>query len=55
MILNSYTPTNVPTTYEFPTPYGSQEYSLNKILKVKITTIGQRSNQGHTMMLHDTL
>ena len=40
--------TNVPTKYQLPTPYGSDIYSLAKILQVNVTT----TNQGHTMAMH---
>ena len=30
--------TNVPTKYQFPTPYGLLRYRSEKILKVKVTT-----------------
>ena len=30
--------TNVPTTYQLPTPYGFPRYSPDKVLQVKVTT-----------------
>ena len=45
------TPTSVPTPYQVSTSYALQflRYSLDKILKVKVTA---RSNQGNIMTLH---
>ena len=45
-------PTNVPTKYQFPTPYGFQDIARLRIYWSRTLRQGQRLNQGHTMMLH---
>ena len=44
--------TNVPTKYVFPTPYGFQDISQTRFSNSRSLLQDQRSNQGHTMMLH---
>ena len=44
--------TNVPTKYELHTPYGFQDIAQTKFYRSRSLQQGQRSNQGHTMMLH---
>ena len=52
MTLHTYTPNQCP--YKISTSYalGMPRYSLDKILKFKVTTLGQRLNQGHIMTMH---
>ena len=45
-------PTNVPTKYQLPTPYGSQDIIQTRFYSSRSLQQGQRSNQGHTMTLH---
>ena len=45
-------PTNVPTKYQLPTPYGFWDIARTKFSNSRSLRQGQRSNQGHTMTLH---
>ena len=44
--------TNVPTKYQLPTPYGFRDIATARCYRSRSQWKGQRSNQGHTMMLH---
>ena len=44
--------TNVPIKYQLPTRYGSRDIARTGIYRSRSLRQGQRSNQGHTMMLH---
>ena len=44
--------TNVPTKYQLPTPYGFRDIAWTRFYRSRSLQQGQRSNQGHTMMLH---
>ena len=44
--------TNVPTKYQLPTPYGFRDIARTRFLNSRLLRQGQRSNQGHTMMMH---
>ena len=46
------TPTNVPTKYQLPTPYGCQDIAQTNFYRSRSLWQSQRSNQGHTMTLH---
>ena len=45
-------PTNVPTKYQLPTPYGLRDIARTRFYKSRSLQQGQRSNQGYTMTLH---
>ena len=45
-------PTNVPINYQLPTPYGFQDIAWKRFYRSRSLWQGQRSNQGHIMMLH---
>ena len=45
-------PTDVPTKYQLPTPYRFQDIAQTRFYRSRSLQQGQRSNQGHTMMLH---
>ena len=45
-------PTNVATKYHLPTPYSFQDIAQTRFKLSRSLWQGQRSNQGHTMMLH---
>ena len=45
-------PTNVPTKYQLPTPYSFRDIARTRFYRSRSLQQGQRSNQGHTMMLH---
>ena len=44
--------TNVGTKYQLTTPYGFQYIAQTRFYRSKSLQQGQRSNQGHTMMMH---
>ena len=46
--------TNVPTKYQLPTPffYDFPDIAQTRFYHLRSPWQGQRSNQGHTMMLH---
>ena len=44
--------TNVPTKYQLPTPYSFRDIARKRFSNSRPLRQGQRSNQGHTMMLH---
>ena len=44
--------TNVPTKYQLPTPYGFRDIARTRFYRSRSLRQGQRSNEGHTMMLH---
>ena len=44
--------TNVPTTYQLPTPYGFRDIAQTRFYRSRSLQQGQRSNQGHTMTMH---
>ena len=44
--------TAVSTKYQLPTPYGFQDITRTRFYRSRSLRQGQRSNQGHTMMLH---
>ena len=44
--------TNVPTKYQLPTPYGFRDIARTRFSNSRSLQQGQRSNQGHTIMLH---
>ena len=43
---------NVPTKYQLFTPYGFRDITRTGFYRSRSLQQGQRSNQGHTMMLH---
>ena len=45
-------PTNIPTNYQLPTPYGFQDIARTRFYRSRSLQQGQRSNQDHKMMLH---
>ena len=47
-------PTNVPTKYELPTPYGFQDIAWTRFYRSRSLQQGQSSNQGHIMMMDHT-
>ena len=44
--------TNVPTKHQLPTPYVFRYLARTSFYKLRSLEQGQRSNQGHTMMLY---
>ena len=44
--------TNVQTKYQVPTPYGFQDIARTRFYRSRSLQQGQKSNEGHTMMLH---
>ena len=44
--------TIVPTKYQLSIPYGFQDIAQTGFYRSRSLQQGQRSNQGHTMMLH---
>ena len=44
--------TNIPTKNQLPTPYGFQDIAQTRFYRSMLLRKGQKSNQGHTMMLH---
>ena len=46
-----YPLTNVLTKYQLPTPYGFQDIAWTRFSNSRSLQQGQRSNQGHNMML----
>ena len=44
--------TNIPTKYQLPTPYGFRDIARTRFYRSRSLRQGQRSNQGHTIMLH---
>ena len=44
-------PTNVPTKYQLPTPYGFRDIAQTRFYRSRSLWQGQRSNQGQTMTL----
>ena len=44
--------TNVPTRFQLPTPYGFRDIAQTRFYRSRSLRQGQRSYQGHTMMLH---
>ena len=45
-------PTNVPTKYQLPTPYGFQDIAWTRFYRSRSLRQGPRSNQDHTITLH---
>ena len=45
--------TNVPTKYQLSTPYGFRDIARTRFYRSRSLWQGQRSNQGHTMTLHN--
>ena len=45
-------PTNVPTKYQLPTPYRFRDIARTRFYRSRSLRQGQRSNQGHTVMVH---
>ena len=45
-------PTNVLTKYQLPKPYGFYDIARTRLYRSRSIQQGQRSNQGHSMMLH---
>ena len=43
---------NVPTKYQPSTPYGIQDKAQSRFYRSRSLRQDQRSNQGHTMMIH---
>ena len=43
---------NVPTKYQLPTQYGFQDIAQTRFYRSTSLQQGQRSNQGHTMILY---
>ena len=43
---------NAPTKYQLATPYGFRDIARTRFYRSRSLQQGQRSNQGHTMMLH---
>ena len=41
--------TNVPTTYQLPTPHSFRDIARTRFYRSRSLRQGQRSNQGHTM------
>ena len=50
-VLHLHPLTNVPTTYQLPTPYGFQDIARTRFYRSRSLQQGQKSIQGHTMML----
>ena len=44
--------TNVPTKYQFSTPYSFRDIAQTIFYRSRSLQLGQRSNQGHTITLH---
>ena len=44
--------TNIPTKYQLHTPYSFQDKARTRFYRLRLVQQDQRSNQGHTMMLH---
>ena len=44
--------TNVPTTYQLPTPYGFRDTAGTRFYRSRSLQQSHRSNQGHTMAWH---
>ena len=44
--------TNIPTTYQLPTPYSFRDIVRTRFYRLRSLRQGQRLNQGHTMTLH---
>ena len=44
--------TSIPTKYQLSTPYGFQNIDWTRFYRSRSLQQGQRSNQGHTIMLH---
>ena len=42
-------PTNVPTTYQLPTPHGFHDIAQTRFYRSRSLLHGQRSNRDHTM------
>ena len=51
-VAHLHPPTNVPTKYQLPTPYSFRDIAWTRFYRSRSLRQGQRSNQGHTMMLH---
>ena len=51
-VAHLHTLTNVLTKYQLPTPYSFRDITRTRFLNSRSLRQGQRSNQGHTMMLH---
>ena len=45
-------PTNVPSTFQLLTSYGCQDIADKKYYRSRSLQQGQRSNPGHTVMMH---
>ena len=52
-VAHLHPPTNDPTKYQLPTPYGFRDIAWIRFYRSRSLQQGQRSNQGHTM-LHTT-
>ena len=48
-----HTLTNVPAKYQLPTPYGFRDTAPTTFNRSRSLWLGQRSNQGHTITLHN--
>ena len=51
-MLHAYTLDNVPTKYQLPTPCSFRDIARTRFYRSRSLWQGQRSNRGHTMMLH---
>ena len=51
-VAHLHTLTNVPTKYQLLTPYGFRDMGQTRFYRSRSLRLGQRSNQGHTRMLH---
>ena len=51
-IVHLPTLTNVPTKYQPPTPNGFRDIARTRFYRSRSLQQGQRSNQGHSIMLH---
>ena len=49
---NRYFAPNIPTKYQLPTPYCIRDIARTRFSNSRSLRQGERSNQGHTMMLH---
>ena len=52
-VLHLHTLANVPTKYQLPTPYSFQDIPRTTFYGPRSLQQGQRSNQGHAMMVHN--
>ena len=51
-VLHLHILANIPTQYQLPTPYSFRDIARTTFYRSRSLRQHQRSNQGHTMMLH---